>query len=413
MSRLRGFLGDQVLFGLVMLLSLFGVAMVFSAGQLDVENPLVASLWQRQLLFLVVSVGVMVLVMRVPLRWFEWAAVPLYTAGALVLVLTLVIGTGKGTAAGVKSWIDVGPIGIQPSQFVNLAMILMLARVMSGWHESPRSVFDLWRPLLVMALPIGLVMLQPDLGTAMVFGAVGLVALYWGGTPLGVLFLLLSPFLGLLVAFEAWMFSVYMLVLVGFLWLYRAFLWESVVVVAANLAAGTIALPLWNALEPYQRNRLLVFLDPGLDPQGAGWHVTQSRVAIGSGGLFGKGWLLGTQKRLAFLPEQHTDFIFSVIGEEFGFLGTALTLFVFGLVLWRLIRIAEKVPDPFAGIVVFGIFGAWFAHIIVNVGMTIGLMPVTGIPLPFVSYGGSFLLASFVALGIVQRVAKEHTRVLK
>jgi len=413
MSRLRGLLGDRVLFGLVMLLSLFGVAMVFSAGQLDVENPLVADLWQRQLLFLVVSVGVMVLVMRVPLRWFEWAAVPLYTAGALVLVLTLVIGTGKGTAAGVKSWIDLGLIGIQPSQFVNLAMILMLARVMSGWHEPPRSVFDLWRPLLVMALPIGLVMLQPDLGTAMVFGAVALAALYWGGTPLGVLFLLLSPILGLLVAFEAWMFSVYMLVLVGFLWLYRAFLWESVVVVAANLAAGTIALPLWNALEPYQRNRLLVFLDPGLDPRGAGWHVTQSRVAIGSGGLFGKGWLLGTQKRLAFLPEQHTDFIFSVVGEEFGFLGTALVLFAFGLVLWRLVGIAEKVPDPFAGIVVFGIFGAWFAHIIVNVGMTIGLMPVTGIPLPFLSYGGSFLLASFVALGIVQRVAKEHTRVLK
>src|SRR5690606_39744479 len=130
-------------------------------------------------------------------------------------------------------------------------------------------------------------------------------------------------------------------------------------VVAANLAAGTIALPLWNSLETYQKARLLVFLDPSIDPRGAGWHVIQSRVAIGSGGLLGKGFTLGTQKRLAFLPEQHTDFIFSVIGEEFGFFfGTFPVLRVFGIILWRITRIAERAPDPFVGIVVFGIFGA-------------------------------------------------------
>src|SRR5690606_25584220 len=179
-------------------------------------------------------------------------------------------------------------------------------------------------------------------------------------------------------------------------------------VVAANLAAGTIALPLWNSLETYQKARLLVFLDPSIDPRGAGWHVIQSRVAIGSGGLFGKGFTLGSQKRLAFLPEQHTDFIFSVSGEEFGFVGTFGVLLMFGFVLWRLARIAERVSDPFAGIVVFGIFGAWFAHVVVNTGMTVGIMPITGIPLPFLSYGGSFLLASFLALGMVERIAAEQ-----
>jgi rod shape determining protein RodA len=137
----------------------------------------------------------------------------------------------------------------------------------------------------------------------------------------------------------------------------------------------------------------------------------QSRVAIGSGGLFGKGFTQGTQKRLAFLPEQHTDFINSVIGEEFGFVGTVGVLLGFGFILWRLARIAEKSPDPFAGIVVFGIFGAWFAHVIVNVGMTAGVMPITGIPLPFLSYGGSFLLATYVALGMAQRIAAEHGKV--
>ena len=140
-------------------------------------------------------------------------------------------------------------------------------------------------------------------------------------------------------------------------------------------------------------------------------HVIQSRVAIGSGGLLGKGYTLGTQKRLAFLPEQHTDFIFSVVGEEFGFVGTMAVLAAFGFVLWRLAKIAERVADPFAGVVVFGIFGAWFAHIIVNIGMTVGVMPVTGIPLPFLSYGGSFLLATFVALGIAERIASEQGKI--
>ena len=411
-DRIRAVFGDPLLFLLVVGLSAFGVAMVYSAGQLDVIDPAVLGAWRRQALWLGISVVALALVMRIEVKWFEWAAVPLYVIALATLVLTLIFGTGAGTAQGVKSWLRIGGFSVQPSQFANIATILMLGRLMGGWRETPQSMFALWKPIAVVVVPLLLVLAQPDLGTAMVFGAVLLATLYWAGTPAGVLFMLLSPILALFLAIQSWMFSAYMIGLIAFLYFYRVYLWEGTLVVVANLAAGTIALPLWNSLEPYQKARLQVFLDPTVDPRGAGWNVIQSRVAIGSGGLFGKGFTEGTQKRLAFLPEQHTDFIFSVIGEEWGFVGTTVVLVTFALILWRLVRIAERVADPFAGIVVFGIFGAWFAHIVVNVGMTVGVMPVTGIPLPFLSYGGSFLLASFLALGMAQRIAAEQARML-
>jgi rod shape determining protein RodA len=166
-----------------------------------------------------------------------------------------------------------------------------------------------------------------------------------------------------------------------------------VALVLANFAAATISRPLWNSLETYQQNRILVFLNPEMDPRGAGYQVIQSKIAVGSGGLLGQGFMMGPQKRYDFLPEQHTDFIFSVVGEELGFVGTLLALVAFGYVLTRLIKL--------------GIFGAWLVHVFVNIGMTVGLVPITGIPLPFVSYGGTFLFMSWVAVAISVRVAHE------
>jgi rod shape determining protein RodA len=364
-----------------------------------------------QLIWLGLAVVALFIVMRIPVRWLEWIAVPAYVLGVLVLVATLFIGTGAGTAEGTKSWIRFGSVGVQPAQFANVATVLMLGRVMGGWREAPQSLIALWKPVAVVAVPLLLVFAQPDLGTAMVFGGVLIATLYWAGTPVGLLFMLLSPMIGLFLAFWSWIFSVYMILLILFLFFYRTYLWESVAVLAANLAAGTVALPVWNSLEPYQRNRFTVFLDPYSDPRGAGYHHIQSRVAIGSGGLFGQGYLEGSQKRLAFLPEQHTDFIYAVIGEELGFVGAAVVLAAYAVILWRLIRLAEHISDPFAGVVVFGIFGAWFTHILVNIGMTVGVMPITGIPLPFLSYGGSFLLATYLALGVAQRVASEQGRI--
>ncbi len=408
--RLLATFGDPPLLLLVLGLSLFGVAVIYSAGQLDVPNPVSGGAWRMQLSWLGISLVALLVVVRFQVRWLEWVALPAYLIGILLLILTLFIGTGAGTAAGTRSWLRFGPVGLQPAQFANLATILMLGRVMGAWREGPRGLMWLWKPILIVVVPMGLVMLQPDLGTAMVFGGVLLATLFWAGTPIGLMFLLISPMLGLLLSFRVGLFAIYMVGLIAFLYVYRAQLREAVLVVTANLAAGTIAIPLWNSLEDYQRNRFLVFLDPYIDPRGAGYQHIQSRIAIGSGGLLGKGFTQGSQKRLAFLPEQHTDFIFAVVGEELGFLGAGALVLAYGVVLWRLARLAERAPDPFAGIVVFGIFGAWLTHILVNIGMNVGVMPITGIPLPFLSYGGSFLLASFIAVAVVERIGSEQGR---
>ena len=411
-KRIRVLFGDPALAVAVLALTSFGIAMIYSAGQLEVPKPGVTGAWSQQLKWLAISLLGMLLVMRIQVRWIEWIAWPAYIIGVLALIATLVIGTGQGTAEGTKSWLRIGPMMVQPSQFANLATVLMLGHLMGSWREAPRSLLDLWKPILVVAIPMLLVFKQPDLGTAMVFAGLMMATLYWAGTPFGILFMLISPLIGLLTAITPWIFSLYMIGLIAFLVFYRVRVWEGVLVFSLNLAAGTIAAPLWNSLDEYQQNRLLVFLDPSKDPRGAGYNVRQSRVAIGSGGVTGKGYLEGSQKRLAFLPEQHTDFIFAVIGEEMGFLrGTLIVVFAYGIILWRLVKLSERLPDPFAGIVVFGIFGAWFTHIMVNIGMTLGLMPVTGIPLPFLSYGGSFLLATYLALGVAQRVASEQGRI--
>jgi rod shape determining protein RodA len=410
LNRFRALIADPLLGAAVILLAVFGVVMVYSAGVVEVAADPAIGAWRRQLLWLAISLVTSVVVLvTIPVRWLERLALPAYVIAVAMLAAVLVIGTGYGPAASTQRWLHFGPVLVQPAQFANLAAVLLLARMIGRWRSAPSSVLMLWKPIIVVAVPSLLVMMQPDLGTALVFGAVLLAALYWGGTPVGIMFMLISPFLGLLLAFEPWMFSAYMMLMILFVFFYRVPLRDKVVVLAANLAAGTVALPLWESLAPYQQNRIIVFMDPTIDPRGAGYQLIQSQVAIGSGGLTGQGLLAGSQKRFAFLPEQHTDFIFSVIGEELGLIGGIAVMLTFALVLWRLIRIAERSSDPFAGVLVFGIFAAWLTHVVVNIGMTLGVMPITGIPLPFLSYGGSFLVVTFLAAAIAQRAASEQT----
>jgi len=401
---------DPALVLALLVLTLFGIAVIYSAGVVYIPNPVTQNAWLRQSLWFAFALCAFTVLARVPLRWIEWVAIPSYVFALALLGITLVIGTGAGTAVGVKSWIRFGPIGFQPSEIAKIATVLVLARLLSQRTEGLSSLREILAPAALVALPLGLVMLQPDLGTAMAFVGILFAMLYWAGTPVAILLLVASPVAGLILSFDTRIWSWYIVGVVGFLYFYRyrLFLFESVTVVLANLAAGTISRPLWDSLKPYQQNRILVFLDPEVDPRGAGYHIIQSKVAIGSGGLLGKGYTLGTQKRFDFLPEQHTDFIFSVVGEELGFLGTALAILAFGYVLYRLLRMAQESPDPFAGLVLLGIFGAWLVHIFVNIGMTVGLVPITGIPLPFVSYGGTFLLMSWVAVAIAVRVAHER-----
>jgi rod shape determining protein RodA len=216
-----------------------------------------------------------------------------------------------------------------------------------------------------------------------------------------------SPAISLILAFSTSIWGAWFILLIALVLKYKPYLVEGVALVAANVVMGVLAPLLWERLAPYQQRRLLVFLDPSIDPRASGYHVIQSLVAIGSGGWFGKGWTEGTQKRLAFLPAQHTDFIFAVVGEELGFLGVLVALLLFVALFLRVLRVAGRAIDSYSSLVAFGLASGWFVHVLVNVGMTLNLMPITGIPLPFFSYGGSFMLASWMAVGMLVRISSE------
>ncbi|HXL11725.1 MAG TPA: rod shape-determining protein RodA, partial [Gemmatimonadales bacterium] len=258
-----------------------------------------------------------------------------------------------------------------------------------------------------VGVPVALVVLQPDLGSAIVFITLLFAMLYWAGTKPSLLLLLGSPAIGLVLAFSTAAWGAWIILLFGLLLWWRPYVWEGLTIMLANIVMGIIAVPFWRRLAPYQQNRLLAFLNPEVDPRATGWHVLQSKIAIGSGGFLGKGFTAGPQKRLAFLPAQHTDFIFPVVGEELGFLGVVIALGLFVFLVLCLMRIARRATDAFSSLCVFGIASMLFSHIVENVGMTVNLLPITGIPLPFFSYGGSFLLACSLAVGIALRVAWE------
>jgi len=405
LSRVRQL--DKALVASVALLALYGLAALYSAGQTDVPT-FVATIWQRQLIWLGLSLIVAVLIFRTSPRMLEWATPFAYAIALLLLLLTLFFGTGAGTAASSKSWISIGGRHFgQPAELAKVATILMLARWLAALREPPAMLRDLIIPGIIAGIPCLLVLKQPDLGSAIVFVAILFLVLFWAGTKPSLLVLAASPVIGLVLAFSTVAWGVWIALLAALLLWWRPYLWEGIAIMGLNVLGGVLALPFWNRLAPYQQNRLLAFLNPDVDPRAAGWHVIQSKVAVGSGGLLGKGFTAGTQKRLAFLPAQHTDFIFSVVGEELGFVGVLVALCLFAWMLFSLLRVARRATDPFSSLCVFGIAGLFFTHIVENVGMTINLMPITGIPLPFFSYGGSFLLACSVGVGIALRVAWE------
>jgi len=351
-------------------------------------------------MWLILGILLALVMFRVSPRLLEWATPYVYAGLVCLLLLTLAIGSGGGTAASSRSWIGIGGVRLgQPAELAKLAAILMLARWLAMRRDGPATLRELAPACAIVGLPVVLVLLQPDLGSSMVFVAILFAMLYWGGTKPTLLFMLASPVIGLTLAFSTVVWGAWIVLLFGLLLWWRPYIWEGLTVMLANIGMGVIALPFWKHLAPYQQNRLLTFLNPEVDPRATGWHVIQSKVAIGSGGLLGKGFTLGTQKRLAFLPAQHTDFIFSVLGEELGFLGVLAALALFGGLVVILLRIARRATDPYSSLCVFGCAALLFTHVVENVGMTVNLLPITGIPLPFFSYGGSFLMSCSLRLG--------------
>jgi rod shape determining protein RodA len=284
----------------------------------------------------------------------------------------------------------------------------MLASWFTSRRTAPMTLRGLLAPLMISVVPALLVLKQPDLGSAMVFGGTMFAVFFWAGVPVSNLVLLASPVVSLLLAWSTALWSAWMIVLFVLLLMWRPFILESISVYLVNAIMGVLAILVWNHLDKYQRARITSFIDPAIDPAHTAYQAIQAKVAIGSGSWFGNGFAQGPLKRTGFIPEWDTDFIFAVVGEELGFVGVVVALVLFAVLLVTLVRIARRSSDPFASLVVFGIAGLFLTHIFENIGMTISLMPITGIPLPFFSYGGSFLVSTFLALGMAFRAASEE-----
>lgn len=363
--------------------------------------------FERQLVWSLLGLGVMALAFFIPFRYFEGGAVLIYAVILVLLLVVLLIEPAKGSSR----WIVIGGFRFQPSEMMKVALIFFLARFLAEKRHDPNRVRVTAVAIGATVIPFLLIMKQPDLGTALILPAILLTMLYWRGLDEGVMILLLSPVVSAFLTIysqSAVRRGDYPLALLVFfiVVLYTAYrrrkrLLQSIMLVAANLSVMILVPNLISRLKPYQQQRILAFLRPESDILGSGWQVYQSKVAIGSGGFAGKGFLGGTQKLLAFLPERHSDFVFSVLSEEAGYLGAAGVLILYGVIIVRGLYLATKVKSRFASLALTGICSYFLFHVAINIGMTIGLAPVTGLPLPFLSYGGSSMLVTCFLTGVM------------
>ena len=353
---LRGM--DWPLVGGVVFLGLLGVAILYSVAGNNFEP------WAwRHGLRLLLFIGVMLGVAMIDIRNLFHAAYPFY---AVMLILLIAVFFRGEATQGAQRWLDFfGVLRLQPSEFMKLALVLALARYYQNVHQTDvSSPIFLIVPGLLIAVPAFLIFQQPDLGTTIVLVLIGLAVLF----------------------------------MVGVHWRYFA----------AGGAALLVAVPVgWQQLRDYQKDRVMVFLNPESDPLGAGYHIIQSKIGVGSGGFLGKGFGEGTQSRLNFLPEKHTDFIFTIFAEEFGFLGCLILLLVFAFVLYRIFRLAGAHRNPFSRLIVMGLGFSLFIYMAINLAMVVGLAPVVGLPLPFLSYGGTSFLTFFVGIGVILSLKRQ------
>jgi len=348
---------DWPLFGAALLLSLTSLTEIYSSTM----NEPSENYFLRQLAWVILGVICVFVIAAIDYHVLAEHIPLLYVLALGALLYTLALGR---TVSGSKSWVALGPVTIQPSEIIKMVVVIALARYLSELRQSKYMTLpQIVKAGAICILPMGLVALQPDTGTALTYLPILAVGLFIRG-------LRPAALISLVLAF-------------------------------------VLVLPVsWLFLKDYQKERILTFLEPERDPLGRGYQVTQSKIAIGSGGLVGKGLFNGTQNQLGFLPTRHTDFIFSVVGEELGFVGVTVTLGLLGFIIFRSIYNAQTARDNLGLFIVMGIVGIYFFHVIENVGMVIGFMPTTGIPLPFLSYGGSSVLTAFIALGLVISVRR-------
>ena len=360
--------------------------------------------WYQHLIIGYLGLLVVYFLAQFPLQNLRRYIAPIY----LIVIITLLYVNLNGTSAlGAQRWLSIASFNIQPSEVAKITLIFVLASILDRKRFSDLS--HLIKPLLVSFFPWILVFVQPDLGTSLVFGAILLGMLYWSGMPFEWSFIVLSTLVTGFFACEYQIGLIIWIPLIGFL-AYQTLPRKKILTIIVIFIHSFIArITPWfweNGLKNYQRDRLIIFLDPSKDPLGGGYHMLQSKIGIGSGGFFGTGLMQGQLTKLKFIPEQHTDFIFSALGEETGFLGTLLVIFLFFILIARLIKIALEARTDFESLVVIGIASMLIFQIMVNIFMTIGLGPVTGIPLPFMSYGRTALLVNFISLGFCLSVSR-------
>ena len=387
----------------MLLLIMFGLVSIYSS---TFNHPTAGSNFERQLIWGIGGFVIFFITYSVPPTTFKSITIPAYLLSLMLLVAVIVMGR---KVYGARSWLDLGPFGFQPSEIAKIGTILAMSSYLSRKNTDIDSFKDIVFTMAIGLIPVGLILLEPDMGTAIVFIGFSLLLIFWKGISLFGLFVVLSPgVVAISALFGFYYFLVVLIAIIVLLFLFRKDLFFSGSIFALNLAAGFFADYLYNALSPHQQKRIQSFIDPNADPLGAGYNTIQAKVAIGSGGLFGKGFLHGNQTQLQYIPEQWTDFIYCVIGEEFGFIGAMIILILFLILFLRILKIASQTKDEFLSLVIVGILGVYLIHYLINVGMVVGVMPVIGIPLPFVSYGGSSLLVNMFMMGIVANAFKNR-----
>ncbi|MGE5797813.1 MAG: rod shape-determining protein RodA [Ignavibacteria bacterium] len=403
-------LRDKFDFGLflpVLFLICIGLAAIYSS---TVNHPTAHGNFEKQLVWAIASTILFFILYSLPTNTFKTIAVPAYLLSLFLLVLVLVMGR---RISGSKSWLDLGAVGFQPSEFAKIGIVLAMAAFLSRRNTDIDSLFDIVISLAIGFIPVTLVLLEPDMGTSLIIISVIIALIFWKGISLFSLFVVLSPgIVAFSSLFGTFPFIVSLVFIAGGIFFFKKDIFVGLSVFGLNLGAGFFTDYVYNALSPHQQKRIMSFMDPSADPLGAGYNAMQAKLAIGSGGFFGKGFLSGNQTQLQFIPEQWTDFIYCVIGEEFGFIGSSLVIILFLILFLRLFRIAINAKDEFLSLVLFGIMSIYFMHFLINIGMDIGIMPVIGIPLPFVSYGGSSLMVNMIMIGIaanIYRTRKNYT----
>jgi rod shape determining protein RodA len=393
-SSVRGNI-DYVIIVTILLLVAIGALSVYSATY----EVGAAKYFDRQLVWIFVGLILMIIIMFIPFRTLQLISYPLYGASLLALVGVLVAGK---TVAGSTSWYGVKGLGMQPSEFVKVTTVLAIASFLSRGSVNIHRLKDIMRMSAFAIVPVVLILLEPDLGTAVIYFGMLFLIMYWAGASNFQVIVVMAPALAAIAAlYGTTPFVLVLFVTMVILLMMRENYLVASIAFSLTVLVGVSVQFMFLKLAPHQQKRILIFMNPDADPLGAGYNVMQSKIAIGSGGLLGKGFLQGTQTQLNFLPAQWTDFIFCVPSEEFGFVGALLILVLLAILLLRGVHIAKIVKSRYASIVAIGVVSAFVVHVGINVGMAMGIVPVIGVPLPFISYGGSSMLSNLMMGGLL------------